>query len=181
MVLRKLLPRYRLRAGKPSDAPALFAVHDRAVRVLGRRAYNDSQVESWAHGGGPEHYVEAMLDERETFVVATAAVAMGRCREIVGFCSYKENEVRALYVAPDWSRLGLGTALLKRAEAEIAAKGFGKVTIGASLVGLPFYETHGYVVLRHRHWRTRGGLMIPAAEMEKALREASVKGSNYAG
>jgi len=173
MVLAKLLPRYRLCRGKPSDAPALFAVHDRAIRVLGRKAYSDSQVASWAHGNGPEHYVEAMLDERETFVVATA-----RRREIVGFCSYKENEVRALYVAPDWARLGLGTALLKRAEAEIAAQGFGKVTIGASLVGLPFYETHGYVVLRHRHWRTRGGLMIPAADMEKALREQPV---SYAG
>jgi len=173
MVFAKLLPRYRLRHGKPSDAPALFAVHDRAVRVLGRRAYSDSQVESWAHGNGPEHYVTAMLDEGETFVVACA-----RRGGIVGYCAYKDNEIRALYVAPDWSRLGLGSTLLQRAEAEIAGSGFSKVTIGASLVGLPFYESRGYVVLRHRHWRTRGGLMIPAADMEKVVRDLPVR---YAG
>jgi hypothetical protein len=30
-------------------------------------------------------------------------------------------------------------------------------------------------VLRHRHWRTRGGLMIPAADMEKVVRDQPVR------
>ena len=165
MTLAKLLPRYRLRPGRPTDAEGIYAVHDRAIRVLGRGPYSDSQVESWAHGNAPERFVEAMREDGETFLVAIA-----RQRGIVGFCSYKDEEVRALYVDPDWVRLGLGTALLRRAEAVIAANGHRKVIIGASLVGLPFYEVHGYDVIRHRHWRTRGGLMIPAADMEKALR-----------
>lgn len=164
MTLAKFLPRYRLRPGRPSDAEGICVVHDRAVRVLGRGRYSDSQVESWAHGSCPEHYAAAMRDGGEAFLVAVA-----RRHGIVGFCSYKEQEVRALYVDPDWARLGLGTALLHRAEEVIAAAGHRKVIIGASLVGLPFYEVHGYSVIRHRHWRTRGGLMIPAADMEKAI------------
>ena len=126
MTLAKLLPRYRLRRGKPSDAAGICAVHDRAIRVLGRGRYSDSQIESWAHGNCAEHYVAAMRDEGEVFLVATA-----RDRRIVGFCSYKDQEVRALYVDPDWARLGLGTSLLHRAEAVIAAKGHRKVIIGA--------------------------------------------------
>ncbi len=164
MPLTKLIPRYRLRAGKPADAAGIFAVHDRAIRVLGRGPYSDSQVESWARGNCPERYVEAMRKEGERFLVAVA-----RGHGIVGFCSYKEQEVRGLYVDPEWSRLGLGTALLQRAEEIIAAAGHRKVVVGASLVGLPFYEIHGYSVVRHRHWRTHGGLMIPAADMEKAI------------
>ncbi|MEQ8356908.1 MAG: GNAT family N-acetyltransferase [Kiloniellaceae bacterium] len=164
MPLAKLLPRYRLRPGKPADAPGLLKVHDRAIRVLGRGAYSDSQIESWAEEISPERYVEAMRDDGEAFLVAVA-----RLRGIVAFCSYKDQEVRALYVDPDWARLGVGSALLKRAEAIIAAQGHRKVVIGASLIGLPFYESQGYSVLRHRHWRTRGGLMIPAADMEKPV------------
>ncbi len=163
MPFAKLMPRYRLRPGKVSDAPAIFAVHDRAIRVLGRGIYSETQVESWAHGNKPQRYVEAMNDG-EIF-----EVAVSRLRGIVGFCSYKADEIRSLYVDPDWSRLGLGKELLRNAEAAVAAAGHGKVIIGASLVGLPFYEAQGYRVVRHRHWRTRGGLMIPAADMEKAL------------
>ena len=163
MPFAKLMPRYRLRPGKPSDASGLFAVHDRAVRVLGRGIYSETQVESWAHDNKPERFVEAMRDG-EAF-----EVAVSRLRGIVGFCAHKGEEVRSLYVDPDGSRLGLGKVLLQRAEAAIAAQGHAKVIIGASLVGLPFYESQGYKVVRHRHWRTRGGLMIPAADMEKPL------------
>ena len=165
MPLTKIMPRYRLRTGKPADAVGICAVHERAVRVLGRRAYSDSQVESWAHGTSPQRFIEAMREDGETFIVAVA-----RARGIIGFCSCKDQEIRSLYVDPDWTRIGLGSALLKRAESSIAAAGHRKVVIGASLVGLPFYEDRGYSVIRHRHWRTRGGLMIPAADMEKAIR-----------
>lgn len=171
MTFAKLMPRYRLRPGKPSDAQGLFAVHDRAVRELARGVYSDSQVESWVQGNSPERYVAAMREDGELFLVAVA-----RLRGIVGFCAYKDEEVRSLYIDPDWSRLGVGTALLERAEAAIAEAGHPKVVIGASLVGLPFYESRGYRVIRHRHWRTRGGLMIPAADMEKPLPEASLCG-----
>ncbi|MGF1628135.1 MAG: GNAT family N-acetyltransferase [Kiloniellaceae bacterium] len=169
--MAKLVPRYRIRRGRPSDAEGLYTVHERAVRVLGRRAYNDSQVESWVHGNAPVHYVEAMRDEGEVF-----EVAVSRLRGIVGFCAVKDQELRSLYVDPDWSGLGVGRALLQRAEAMIAAAGHDKVVIGASLAGLAFYEKQGYSVVKHRYWRSRGGLMIPAADMEKAVRRAAAMG-----
>jgi len=170
MTLGKLIPRYRIRPGRPADAEGLYAVHERAVRVLGRRVYSDTQVESWIHGNEPQRYIEAMRDEGETF-----AVAVARLRGIVGFYALKGAEVRSLYVDPDWARLGVGSALLLRAEAEIAAAGHDKVIIGASLAGLPFYEQHGYRVVKHRHWRSRGGLMIPAVDMEKQIGEKRVE------
>lgn len=171
MLLAKLVPRYRIRRGRPSDAEGLYTVHERAVRVLGRRAYNDSQVESWVHGNAPARYVEAMCDEGEVF-----EVAVSRLRGIVGFCAVKDQELRSLYVDPDWSGLGVGSALLQRAETMIAAAGHDKVVIGASLAGLAFYEKQGYSVVRHRYWRSCGGLMIPAADMEKAIRRAAAMG-----
>ena len=162
MGLRRLFPRYSIRRGRLADADGLYAVQERAVRVLGRRVYNDSQVESWVHGNCPARFVEAMRGDGETF-----EVAISRLRGIVGFSAVKDKELRSLYVDPDWSGLGVGSTLLRRAEATIAAAGHDRVVVGASLAGLPFYEQRGYSVVKHRHWRSGGGLMIPAAEMEK--------------
>ena len=139
-------------------------VHERAVLTLGRPVYNDAQLESWTCGNSPECYIKDMREEGEHYEVAVV-----RRAGIVAFCARREHEVRSLYVDPDWTRLGIGSVLLQRAEKAIAEAGHPRVSIGASLVGLPFYEAQGYRVLRHSHWKTRGGLFIPAAEMEKAL------------
>src|SRR3546814_18268816 len=62
-------PRYRIRRGRPADAEGLYAVQERAVRVLGRQVYNDSQIESWVHGHSPQRYVEAMRGDGERFEI----------------------------------------------------------------------------------------------------------------
>lgn len=162
--MKRIFPGYRLRAGRPGDAESLLRVHQRAVLTLGRRIYSDAQLESWVSDNSADRYVEDMNDGGELY-----DVALVRKAGIVAFCSRREHEVRSLYVDPDWARHGIGTVLLRRAEAAIAEAGHARVSIGASLIGLPFYEAQGYRVLRHRHWKTRGGLFIPAAEMEKAL------------
>lgn len=160
--LKRLFPPFKFRPGRPEDAEALLQVHQRAVLVLGRRIYSDAQVESWACGDTAERFAEAMLEDNEVFEVAVA-----RKGRIIAFCSRKDAEVRSLYVDPDWTRHGIGRLLLQRAETAIIEAGFDSISVGASLVGMPFYESQGYRVLRHRHWKTRGGLFIPAAEMEK--------------
>ncbi|WP_299619711.1 GNAT family N-acetyltransferase [Pelagibius sp.] len=165
--LKRFFPAYRLRLAVQEDAEALLRVHQRAILTLGRRVYNEAQLRSWATGNTSERYVKAIRDEGEVFEVAEA-----RRAGIVAFCSRKDGEVRGLYVDPDWARHGIGSLLLNRAEAAIRAAGHDRVSIGASLVGLPFYEARGYTVLRHRHWKTRGGLFIPAAEMEKTVGRA---------
>ncbi len=162
--IKRFFPAYRLRKGRPDDAEDLRRVHQRAVLTLGRPTYSDAQLESWACGNTSERYIADMRDDGECYEVAVV-----RRTGIVAFCSHRDHEIRSLYVDPDWARHGIGSRLLERAETAIAAAGHQRVSIGASLVGLPFYEARGYTVLRHRHWKTGGGLFIPAAEMEKAL------------
>ena len=162
--IKRFFPAYRLRRGRPEDAEGLRRVHQRAVLTLGRPIYSDAQLESWACDNSSERYITDMRDGGETYEVAVV-----RRADIVAFCSRRDHEIRSLYVDPDWARHGIGSRLLERAESAIAAAGHQRVSIGASLVGLPFYEARGYTVLRHRHWKTRGGLFIPAAEIEMAL------------
>jgi GNAT superfamily N-acetyltransferase len=112
-------------------------------------------------------YVEAMTLGDEAFIVAEGADAAGD--GVVGFCSWAADEVKGLYVAPGWARAGVGGALLSLAEAAITAAGHRTIRIGATLTGAPFYRAHGYQTVRHKPWRTRGGLVIDTLDMAKTL------------
>lgn len=152
-----------LRPATPADAPAILKVHRDSILSLGIGSYSLAEVESWAAGLVPERYVEAMNEGGETFIVAVAAGGL------VGICSFKDDELKGLSVAPDWARRGVGSALLRQAELAIAAAGHRCIRLDASLSSQAFYEHHGYrVVIRHG-WKTRGGLVIGALAMEKAL------------
>ena len=157
-------PAIIVRAATPADAAAILRVHRESILNLGLESYSHAEVESWATGLVPERYVEAITDGGETFIVAVVPDGA-----LAGFCSFKDDEVKGLYVAPDWARRGVGSALLRRAEATIAAGGHVLIRIVASLSGQAFYEHHGYRVVERRDWKSRGGLVSVALAMEKAL------------
>lgn len=119
---------------------------------------------SWATGLVPERYVEAMNEGGETFIVAVAADG-----DLAGFCSFKDDSVIGLYVAPTAAWRGVGSTLLRQAEAAIAAAGHRRIRPDAALSGQAFYERHGYRVTERHGRKTRGGLVIPVVDMEKAL------------
>lgn len=100
----------------------------------------------------------------EVFIVAET-----ECGALVGFGSYRDNEVLSLYVAPEWARQGVGTALLKTAEARIVEAGFQHSRIAASLSGRVFYERHGYEVTNRGTWKTRGGVVVARLDMAKVF------------
>src|SRR3546814_20987134 len=91
-------PRYRIRRGRPADAEGLYAVQARAVRVLGRQVYNDSQIESWVPGNSPQRYVEAMRGDGARFEVALSGLPGA-----LGFCPFKGPGLRSLSAHPDWA------------------------------------------------------------------------------
>jgi putative acetyltransferase len=157
-------PAIMVRAATPVDATAILHVHRESILNLGLESYSHAEVESWATGLVPERYVEAMTNGGETFIVAVASDGA-----LAGFCSFKADEVKGLYVAPDRARRGVGSALLRQAEATIAAGGHRLIRIVASLSGQAFYEDHGYRVVERRDWKSRGGLVSAALAMEKAL------------
>jgi putative acetyltransferase len=139
-------------------------VHQESIRGAPGHVYSRAELESWAGGLKAEGYVWAMTHAGETFLVAD--IPKG-CGALAGFCSYAKNRIGGLYIHPQWTGRGLASAMMDRAEAAIRAAGAERISISASLIARPLYERRGYVVLRRRFWRTRGGLMIDAFDMEK--------------
>ncbi len=157
-------PSFTIRAGTPADANAIWQVHRRSILELGRDYYTQAEVESWAHGLVPKRYADNMAAGKETFYVAVDGAGT-----VIGFCSFREDEVRGLYVDPSMARCGAGGALLRRAEADLLASGQHRIWLRASRAGQPFYTAQGFEAVDEYPWKSRGGLEIMVQRMEKSL------------
>ena len=152
-----------IRTGRPDDADRIMEVHRRSILDLAKSHYSAAELNSWTAKLRPALYRESMA-RGETYLVAESDD--GR---MAAFCSWQEDEIKALYVHPEWARGGLGGDLLVRAEAVLMANGHQRIQITASLSGLAFYKAKGYRVVAHTKWHTRGGLVLASLRLEKAL------------
>ena len=75
----------------------------------------------------------------------------------------------SVYVRGQAARRGLGTVLLRRAEAHAIAAGAAAVRIEASLAGAVFYEVSGYVEVGRGEISLRSGHPIQCVFMRKSL------------
>ncbi len=159
-----LPPGLRLRVATPGDAPFIQRVHEESIRGAPANIYSRAELESWAGGLKAEGYVATMNRGGETFLIAEIAKGSGA---LAGFCSYDGGRIHGLYIHPQWTGRGLAGALMDCAEGAILAAGAERISVSASLLARPLYERRGYAVVGRRDWKTRGGLIIEAFDMEK--------------
>ena len=155
------MPQIEIRYGDELDTGSLLRVHRGSILELGLTAYTKDECHSWAFGLTPQGYFDAMTSGGETYFVAEAN------GEVVGFCTFKDNEIMGLYVDPTASRNGLGSLLLEKAERQISSESHRSSKLTAALSAVPFYQRHNYSIHDRRFWKTRGGLEIEVCEMAK--------------
>jgi putative acetyltransferase len=143
----------------PRDGAAMLSIHTRAIELVAVRDYGEDMARSWAHGLTAERYSRSMA-EGEIFEVA---VFDGR---VVGFCGHKNDEICSLYVHPDFGRRGIASSLLERALRVLQDRGHRRVIVDSSITASPFYQKHGFRLIRERTRMTRGGMEVPAADLE---------------
>lgn len=59
-------------------------------------------------------------------------------------------KIRALFVHPECTRMGIGGAMLERCEEEAQRRGFRRAEMGATFAGVDFYRGRGYEILREQ-------------------------------
>ncbi len=149
------------RLASPADAPAISALMRAAVIELFPRFYDARQTAS-----AVVHVarVDPLLIDDGTFVVyetpaAGDLVACGgwsrRAKLYAGAGAADDDarlldpetepaRVRAMFVRGDWTRRGLGRAILHWCERAAAAEGFGRLVLMATLPGEPLYRAFGF-------------------------------------
>ena len=77
--------------------------------------------------------------------------------------------VRAMFVRADWTRRGLGRAILARSEDAARAAGFRKMVLMATLPGVPLYRSFGFREVAKADVPLPNGVLLDGVEMEYAL------------
>lgn len=77
--------------------------------------------------------------------------------------------IRAVFTHPAAARLGVASAIVRRAEREARAAGFGRATLVSTLPGEPFYLAREYRVMERQQPVLPDGARLDVVVMERAL------------
>lgn len=162
----------------PADRDALLALQHTSLRVLGRACYDDEAIEAFIAQIGT---MEPDLIEAGTYFAARIGSRLVGCGGWTsGPPSYAGHmpgggesappvTIRSIYVHPDWARRGIARAVMAAVEADIAAAGFDRASLTATLTGVPFYRRLGYRGSEPLVLRFDGGIQFIGINMDKRL------------
>jgi GNAT superfamily N-acetyltransferase len=142
-----------VRKARLEEAPLLGDLVARSFRALGAGYYSKDEIE-----GALEHRlirVDArLIEEGSYFVAEVDGVAVGcggwsdTLPTVPGLpMPWPRAEVRAMFVAPEHAKRGVGRALLHAAERAAAEAGYERTYLAATESGVPFYRASGYTPL----------------------------------
>ncbi|MGH8635604.1 MAG: GNAT family N-acetyltransferase, partial [Burkholderiales bacterium] len=147
--------------------------HRDSIRSLGGPFYPAQVLDDWAHGLAANVYIRAMKRD-EVFFVATGTI--DGTESVLGFASDYRREGSthgtSVYVRGAAARRGIGSALFRHAEAHALANGATSLEIEASLAGVDFYTTHGFVEIGRGETRLKSGRPIACVFMRKTWNRA---------
>ena len=180
------------RPAHASDAPAISELMRASVLDLFPHLYDERQTASSAMYIA---HLDMQLIEDGTYFVHEAGgeiVACGgwsrRNKLYTGSGSMGDDErlldpgteparVRAMFVRADWTRRGLGRAILDACERAARAEGFNKLVLGATLPGEPLYRACGFREIERFTVAMPDGVSVEAVAMERPIGPLAVYGA----
>ena len=173
------------RPAQAGDAPAIAALMREAVLGLFPRFYDARQTASAAVYIA---HLDPLLIADGTYVVHEvegAIVACGgwsrRAKLYAGAQAADDDErlldpateparVRAMFVRGDWTRRGLGRAILDWCEQAACAEGFGGLVLMATLPGEQLYRAAGFREVERCELTLPDGVILGGVLMERPKR-----------
>jgi GNAT superfamily N-acetyltransferase len=176
------------RLALPSDAPRISELMRTSVLELFPNFYDERQTASAAVHIA--HLDMQLIEDRTYFVHETGdeIVACGgwsRRNKLYTGSGTDEDDarlldpsteparVRAMFVRRDWTRRGLGRAILEACEDAARAEGFKKLTLGATLPGEPFYQSFGFCEVERFTLTMPDGVSVEGVAMDRAIEPTS--------
>ena len=159
------------RVALPEDVGEIARAHRDSIRTLGPGFYPADVVEAWQEGLTTDLYLDAMADG-EVFFIATPR--HGDRRTVLGFgtdygLEGSTTHGTSVYVRGSAARQGIGSALIRLAEAHAVGAGATSIRVAASLAGVAFYRAHGFVEIGPGTARLKSGREMACIHMRKDL------------
>jgi GNAT superfamily N-acetyltransferase len=165
---------FDIRRADASDAESMAAAHLDSIRSIGPRYYEPAIVQDWGGRVEAGMYLRAMA-RGEVFFIAVDPD--DRAAGVLGFSSHGQHADEhgiGVYVRGSASRHGVGSALLRAAEAHALESGATTLVIDASLAAVEFYTRHGFIETGRGSHRLWSGRSMSCVFMTKMLREQQV-------
>jgi putative acetyltransferase len=160
---------FEIRRAGLADVDAIADAHLDSIRSIGPRYYDAAVVNEWSAGLTGALYATAMM-RGEVFFIAVAGA--GQTSEVLGFSSHRMDGAAhgvAVYVRGSVARRGIGSALLREAEAAALVAGAANIEIDASLAAVEFYKTHCFEDVGGGEHHLRSGQSMACVFMRKTL------------
>jgi GNAT superfamily N-acetyltransferase len=173
-----------LRVANAADLDEIATVMRASVLELFPRCYDDRQTASAAVHIA--HVDPTLVADGTYFVhdVGGVIVACGgwsrRGRLFMGSGDQQGDDrlldpateaahIRAMFVRPDWTRRGLGRAILEAGRVAARSEGFGRLDLMATLPGVPLYRAFGFRDVEATVIAMPDGVTIDAVVMERPV------------
>lgn len=181
----------RVRKAFAADIPGLRELIEASVRGLQAEDYSPAQIE----GALKTVYgVDSQLIADGTYFVAEAVEPVAKNATIAGCGGWSKRntlyggdqyagredslldsardaaKIRAFFVHPEWARRGIGGMILQECENAAREAGFTRLEMGATLSGVAFYRTKGYLAIENQAISLGSGGMLPIVKMAKELK-----------
>ena len=157
----------KVRLAKYQDARGILEAHFSAVHETAAKDYPLEIRRGWAMPVTPEridHYLRNALPNETTLVAEVDGRIAG-----FGVIIESNNELRAVYVAAEFGKQGVGSVLLRELEKLAKDRGCGELHMDSSLTAAPFYLRRGYAELGRAEHTLSTGDKMACVRMRKAL------------
>lgn len=182
----------QIRLAGEEDIPRLHELILHSARTLLVEHYSAEQVEAAL---GPVFGVDRQLIADCTYFIAEWNGVLAGCggwsrrRSQFGSDQARSSadplldpevdpaRIRAFFIHPEFTRRGIGRALLLACEEAIRVAGFQQIALTATAAGEPLYAANGYAFTDRIEIPLRDGLTIGATTMAKRLPIRSIEAS----
>ncbi|HBR2037323.1 TPA: GNAT family N-acetyltransferase [Klebsiella quasipneumoniae subsp. quasipneumoniae] len=147
----------KIRLAMPVDAEECWNIRNQAIRYGCKNSYDDAVIAAWTPEKMPESYRNVIV--ANPFFVVDAPD--GRL-VATGFLDLSSGSVEAVFTIPQYTGKGLGSQIIEAIKSEARERGFKQLTLSSTPNAQPFYEKHGFKLLRES--------MYPSALAKAELR-----------
>ena len=173
-----------IRRATMDDRESIKRLIAESARLLSREHYNDTQIETAI---ATVFGVDTDLIEDGTyFVVESEGMLVGcggwsKRKTLFGGDQYSSRDagyldpatepakIRAFFIHPDHARKGIGRAILSKCESEARAEAFRGLELMATLPGIEFYKSCGFVPTGTLDLELTDGVKLELVPMRKDL------------
>lgn len=133
----------KIRLAVTVEAEECWNIRNQAIRYGCKNTYDDAVIAAWTPEKMPESYRNVIV-ANPFFVVDVTDGRLGA----TGFLDLSSGSVEAVFTLPQYTGKGLGSQIIEAIKSEARERGFEQLTLSSTPNAQPFYEKHGFKLLR---------------------------------